>query len=120
MTLTAQGTPVVDLNRSRLELKEGLAFSVPLTGSAPTVQGAVNARYWVNDRFALGAGAGALFQTGSALATRLGIEATVVPFPGWGLTAGYNFLGFTSNLGFQPMRQGAYVKADLLIDEITR
>ncbi len=118
--LSQNGTPIIDLNRSRLDLKESLAFAVPLGGSAPTVQGAVNARYWVNDRFALGAGVGAFFQTSTSLSTRLGVEATVVPFPGWGVTAGYNFLGFTSDLGSQPMRQGAYVKLDLLIDEVRR
>jgi len=120
VVLNESGTPIIDLNRSRLELKESLAFAVPLSGSAPTVQGTVNARYWVNDRFALGAGVGAFFQTGTPLSTRLGLEATVVPFPGWGVTAGYNVLGFTSDLGKQPMRQGAYVKLDLLIDEIKR
>ena len=106
--------------RSPLELREGMAFGVPLSGSAATVQGTADARYWLNDRLALGVGVGALYQSGSTLSTRLGLEATVVPFPGWGLSAGYNLLGFPSDLGQSPMKQGFYLKLDLMLDEVKR
>ncbi|MGY2896796.1 hypothetical protein [Deinococcus sp. UYEF24] len=108
--------------RAQLELRESLALSVPLGEGAvsPTVQGLAGARYWFTDTFALGLGTGVAYQSGSALGSRLGLEASIVPLSGLMLTAGYNILGFTSDLGSQPTRPGAYLKVDLLIDELRK
>ena len=102
------------------QFRESLAVAVPLNGAATTLLASGDARYWTSGGLAFGLGLGALYQGGAPLATKLGLEATVVPFPGWGLTAGYNFLGFQSDLGHTPTRPGFYLKLDLTLDEIKR
>jgi hypothetical protein len=118
--LAQEGQAYQDPARSKFDLRESLALSVPLGDGAanPTVQGLIGARYWFTDTFALGLGAGLAYQYGSAFGSRLGLEASIVPLSGLMLTAGYNILGFSSDLGNQPTRPGAYLKFDLLLDEV--
>ena len=102
------------------QFRESLAVAVPLNSGATTALISGDARYWTSDRLAFGLGLGALYQANAPIATRLGVEATVVPFPGWGLTAGYNFLGFQADLGHTPTRPGFYLKLDLMLDDLKR
>jgi len=109
---------ILTLRTNRLELRESLAAAVPLGGAAPTLQGLGLARYWASDRLAFGVQGGLAYQPGADLASMFGLEASYSFLPGWALTAGYNFLGFDLNLGNQPTKKGAYLKLDLMLDEI--
>lgn len=116
--LTAAQRPVLALRQNRLELRESFAAAVPLGGAAPTLQGLGLARYWTTDRLAFGVQGGLAYQPGADLASLFGVEASYSFLPGWALTAGYNILGFDSDLGTQPTKKGAYLKFDLMFDEI--
>jgi hypothetical protein len=120
------------LSRSRLELRESAALAVPLQGGAVTVQGLAGARFWLSGRLALEGMLGAAYQPGgtvqlgstvqpgNTVQLLAGAGVSVVPVPGWGVAAGYNFLGFNSDLGSQPTRKGVYLRLDLLLDELKR
>jgi len=112
--------PALALRTRRVELRESFAAAVPLGGAAPTLQGLGLARYWATDRLAFGVQGGALYQPGADLASLFGVEASYAFLPGWALTAGYNVLGFDSNLGNQPTKKGVYLKLDLMLDEVKK
>jgi len=116
----AAANPALALRTGRLELRESFAAAVPLGGAALTLQGLGLARYWVSDRLAFGVQGGLAYQPGADLASLFGAEANYSFLPGWALTAGYNLLGFDSNLGNQPTKKGAYLKLDLMLDEVGR
>ena len=77
-------------------------------------------RVRATDRLAFGIQGGLAYQPGADLAALFGVEASYSFLPGWALTAGYNILGFESNLGNQPTKQGVYLKLDLMLDEVKK
>lgn len=95
---------------SRTELNDRDSF---------TIMGSLGGTAYITDRFAVGAWGRTLTQPASGT-TQIGygVEGSVRALPGTWLTAGYNIKGFEGLQNSRTYtRQGAYLRADLTIDE---
>ncbi len=98
------------------DLRGGLAAKV--SGGDPgslTLAGSAGGRLWLNDSLGVGAALRGVYQpVGGTFAGALGLEATLVPVKGFGLTLGYNFGGF-GGFTAEPTQPGVYLRLDLLL-----
>lgn len=101
----------------QLDLRAGFGLRAPADLNTLTWQVYSGATYWATPRLGLGALYRLTGQTPSGVTSHaLGLEATVVPLPGFGVTAGYNFTPAQA-VTLQPGQgRGAYLRLDVLVN----
>ena len=100
----------------RLFLRGGIAYRADANPFA--VQFGAGARYFLTDRFGLGANAAYYLQPVAGTSNiAFGLEASYRVLDGVTLAAGYNFLGFGGGIGSFSTGSGFYLRLDWSFDE---
>ncbi|BDP44385.1 hypothetical protein DAETH_43540 (plasmid) [Deinococcus aetherius] len=125
LTSTGEGTELsaeVSATRDRVRAQDRVQLAlraVPGDADGFAAQAVLATRYWLNDRFGVGAAYRGLFQPSLGRAEHaFGVEGTYRVMPEAALTVGYNFGGFTP-ITAEPTRAGAYLRLEFMIDELT-